>query len=470
MTQLTISRSVLHTSTVEFKRHFREYLKTLAKDIDTNRVELIEALEWCFDRWEYWRQKFYPDAELMFPFFQSGRRGSEFGHYSTCGSSGQPSVIHIKRSFLMGTSDITVAKLSPTKKLVLLKDHPDRLTFVDQTILHELLPQYLHEASPSAAEYESSESGKNYKGHGPLFAAECNRINETLHPELGFEFVPVRHMKRSHAKVNDVQRPSCAHFTHGELFHAWDITNPDLLGWQIEENRQRLEQALAFYGGAVELVEEAAEVATDFPAPFDSSCAEVCHQQLLGYDQEKDTDLVTAFHLAVLQQMQAAGTLDELLDAIGHSTAPADIRPASRQQMALVEDKPVAIGWRPAEGDWIHVDGYDDKVFVVQDIDGDRLWVTAVGEPGGNWMGPVSDADVCKASTVPTSVDSRLPALTQEYPISDPVASLKRLEADITAAGGKAALCKNQFGLKDGSSLSRHQKALKAAIAQLVAA
>ena len=416
MTQLTISRSVLHTSTVEFKRHFREYLKTLAKDIDTNRVELIEALEWCFDRCEHWRQKFYPDAELMFPFFQSGRRGSEFGHYSTCGSSGQPSVIHIKRSFLMGTSDITVAKLSPTKKLVLLKDHPDRLKFVDQTILHELVHQYLHEASPSAAEYESSESGKNYKGHGPLFAAECNRINETLHPELGFEFVPVRHMKRSHAKVNDVQRPSCAHFTHGELFHAWDITNPDLMGWQIEENRQRLEQALAFYGGAVELVEEAAEVATDFPAPFDSSCAEVCHQQLLGYDQEKDTDLVTAFHLAVLQQMQAAGTLDELLDAIGHSIAPADIQPAAGENGQTV---------------------------------------IAIPESG---------------PTVPTSVDSRLPALTQEYPISDPVASLKRLEADITAAGGKAALCKNQFGLKDGSSLSRHLKALKAAIAQLVAA
>ena len=235
-------------------------------------------------------------------------------------------------------------------------------------------------------------------------------------PELGFEFVPVRHMKRSHAKVNDVQRPSCAHFTHGELFHAWDITNPDLLGWQIEENRQRLEQALAFYGGAVELVEEAAEVATDFPAPFDSSCAEVCHQQLLGYDQAKDTDLVTAFHLAVLQQMQAAGTLDELLDAIGHSTAPADIQPAAGENGQTV---------------------------------------IAIPESG---------------PTVPTSVDSRLPALTQEYPISDPVASLKRLEADITAAGGKAALCKNQFGLKDGSSLSRHLKALKAAIAQLVAA
>ena len=57
MTQTTISRSVLETLTIEFKQHFREYLKVLAQDVDTNRVELIDALEWCFDRWEHWRQK-----------------------------------------------------------------------------------------------------------------------------------------------------------------------------------------------------------------------------------------------------------------------------------------------------------------------------------------------------------------------------------------------------------------------------
>lgn len=401
MAQTTISRSVLKTPTIEFKQHFRDYLKVLAQDIDTHRVELIEALEWCFDRWEHWRQKFYPEADLMFPFFQSGRRGSEFGHYSTLGNSGQPSVIHIKRSYLMGTSDITVCKLSPTKKLVLKKDHPDRLKFVDQTILHELVHQYLHEASPDAATYESSESGKNYKGHGPLFAAECNRINQVLHPELGFEFVPVRHMKRSHAKVNDVQRPSCAHFTHGELFHAWDFTNPDLADWQIEENRRRLEQALAFYGGAVELVKEAEEVVTDFPAPFAPDCAEVCIQQLKAWDEANGSNLLNHFVQAVLEHAGAS------------SAVPVNIPPASRQQLELVPEP----------------------------------------QP-----------------TVPTSGDGEPATLRDVYPISDPANSLSRLNADIKAAGGKGALCKQRFGLKDGSTLSRHLKALQSAVSELVAA
>ena len=48
--------------------------------------------------------------------------------------------------------------------------------------------------------------------------------------------------------------------------------------------------------------------------------------------------------------------------------------------------------------------------------------------------------------------------------------SLERLNADIKAADGKAALCKTRFGLKDGSTLSRHLKALKREIEVLVAA
>lgn len=75
MAQATISRSVLETPTIEFKQHFREYLKVLAQDVDSMRVELIKHLEWCFDRWEHWRQKFYPDADLMFPFFLSMKAG-----------------------------------------------------------------------------------------------------------------------------------------------------------------------------------------------------------------------------------------------------------------------------------------------------------------------------------------------------------------------------------------------------------
>ena len=408
MTQTTISRSVLETLTIEFKQHFREYLKVLAQDVDTNRVELIDALEWCFDRWEHWRQKFYPEANLVFPFFQSGRRGSEFGHYSTCGSSGQPSVMHIKRSFLMGTSDITVYKLSATQKLVLKADHPNRLAFVDQTILHELVHQYLHEASPDAATYESSESGKNYKGHGPLFAAECNRINQTLHPELGFEFVPVRHMKRSHAKVNDVQRPSCAHFTHGELFFKWDPSNPDLTRDQIIENRRCLEEALAYYGGAVELVEEAEEVVTDFPAPFAADCAEVCIQQLQDWDKTNGSNLLDHFVKAVLEHAGAS------------SDAPLNIPPASREQMQLIPEPTV-----PSSVD--------------------------------------SPTALVDENTV---LDMRA-----VYPISNAANSLAQLTADITASGmKKAAFAQHHFGHKRGDLLSRHLKQLRNAVDELVAA
>ena len=418
----TIDRSVWGTSTDAFKAHFRQYLKDLAANGDGYRAQLIDRLEWCFDRWDHWRQKFYPqtDSPMLFPFFQSAKGGSEFGHYSICGASGQPSVIHLKRSYLMGTSDVTVWKISPTQKLVLKKDHPNRLRYVDATILHELVHQYLHEGAPAAIrrEYEGNESSW-YKGHGPLFAAECNRINQILHPEYGFEYVPVRHSKKTHAKVADVQRPSCANFTHGELFWCWDPSNPDLTAEQKEQNRHRLQQALAFYDGAVELVQEAEQQETDFNAPYATDCADVCHQQLLAHDQEKATDLLTAFHLAALKQMQAADTLDQLLAEIGHSTAVLNIPPANGKNGS---------GAAPA---------------------------VAVPESG---------------PTVPASGDGERLTLKTAYPISDPVASLKRLNADIEAAGGKAALCQQQFGLKDGSTLSRHLKALQQEISDLVAA
>jgi hypothetical protein len=299
---------------------------------------------------------------------------------------------------------------------VLKADHSDRCRFVDQTILHELVHQYLYEASPEATSYEAIEAGKNYKGHGPLFAAECNRINQTLHPELGFDFVPVRHTKRSHAKVADVQRPSCAHFTHGELFWSWDPSDPELADWQIEENCQRLSQALEFYGGAVELVEEAEEIITDFSAPFAADCADVCHQALMGYDQTNRTGLLKSFHLSVLQQMQAADTLDGLLTEIGRSTGQLDIPPARMKSVSA-------------------------------DV--------------ASEFGP----------SVSASVDSSAPSTLRDvYPISDPANSLARLNGDIRAAGGKAALCQQRFGLRDGSSLSRHLKALQHVLTDLMAA
>jgi len=412
-----INRSVWGTSTDDFKRHFREYLKDLAQSDDPYRVELIESLEWCFDRWNYWRQKFYPETSqpLLYPFFQAGRRGNELGHYSTVGDSGQPSVIHIKRSYLLGTADTTVWKISPTKELVLKKDHPNRRKYVDATILHELVHQYLTEAAPDAVrrEYLSTEC-TGYKGHGAKFAEECNRINQVLHPELGFEFVPVRHSKKTHAKVNDRQRPSCAQFTHGEIFWKWDPSANDLTFDQKAENAERLQQALNYFGGAVELVEEAEKIETEFSAPFDSSCADVCLTALTAHDQTEQTGLVEAFHLAVLKQLQENDQLDAALQAIGYSAASPNIPPANGEN-------------------------------------GNGRKVVAVPESG---------------PTVPSKGDGEVTTLSSAYPLKDAEVSIRRLQADLAAekanGGNNQTFALRRFGHPNGQQLSRHIKRLKA--------
>lgn len=422
----SIDRSVWGTSTDDFKQHFRQYLKDLAANDSGYRAELIERLEWCFDRWDHWRQKFYAEtaAPLWFPFFEKHEKGSELGSYAVCGNSGQPSVISLKLTLLMGDRDLNLFSIGKTKKVVLKADHPDRLKVVDLVILHELIHQYLHEGAnqETRATYAATECAegkkKRYQGHGPLFAAECNRIADQLHPELGFKTARVRHTKRSHAAVVDVQRVSCGQFGVMNLFFEWDPTADDLNDEQVQENRERFQQALTYFGGAIEVVATEQQEDTDFLAPFAPDCADVCHQQLLAYDQAKSTDLIAAFHLAALQQMQAAGTLDGMLQAIGYSTAPVNIPPANGQN-------------------------------------GKSCKVVAISESG---------------PTVPTSGDGELATLRDVYPISDPANSLSRLNADIKAAGGKGALCKQRFGLKDGSTLSRHLKALQSAVSELVAA
>jgi hypothetical protein len=422
----SIDRSVWGTSTDSFKTHYRQYLKDLAANDSGYRADLIERLEWCFDRWDYWRQKFYAEtaAPLWFPFFEKHEKGSELGSYAVCGNSGQPSVISLKLALLMGDRDLTLFGIGKTRKVVLKAYHPDRLKVVDLVILHELIHQYLHEGAKKETRdiYAATECAegkkKRYQGHGPLFAEECNRITEQLHPQLGFTPARVRHSKRTHAAVIDVQRVSCGQFGVMNLFFAWDPTADDLNDEQLKENRERFQQALTYFGGAVEVVAVEQMPATDFFAPYATDCADVCHQQLLAYDQANDTDLVASFHLAVLKQMQRARMLDQLLQEIGHSAAPLNIPPA--------------------------------------------------GTENGNGSRPVAVPE--SGPTVPSSGDSERPTLKTVYPVGDPVASLKRLSADIEAAGGKAVLCQQQFGLKDGSTLSRHLKALQQEINDLVAA
>ena len=145
MTPATLERSVWGASTDEFKLQFRSYLQGLAATDDGCRAALIGRLEWCLDRWNHWRKRFYPttEAPLLFPFIQSAEGGSEFGHYAVVGASGQPSVIHVRRDVLTGTRDIPIRKWvtadGARHQLALLAGHPQRTKFVDLLILHELI-------------------------------------------------------------------------------------------------------------------------------------------------------------------------------------------------------------------------------------------------------------------------------------------------------------------------------------------
>ena len=321
---------------------------------------------------------------------------------------------------LMGTSDLTVYKITPTKKLVLKADHPERIKFVDQVILHELVHQYLHEGAPPEVirKYEDSESGTNHKGHGSLFAAECNRINEVLHPELGFEFIPVRHVKRDRGPLADRQRPSCAQFTHGELLFAWSPTDEKLTPEQLEDNRQRMEQALRYYGGAIEVVQEAEEVETDFSAPFDTDCGDVCIQNLKDFDKANGTKLELSFYKSVLTSLKSEGMLEAALQGVGQSAAPVNIQPVERQEPA-----PEPFG----------------KV--------DQL------------LNEIKELTEPEVSVPPTG--DNFPSLTEEYPLSDWYKSLGRLNHHIRESGlSKADFARQRFGHQNGQQLSRHLKRL----------
>jgi hypothetical protein len=426
----TGQRSVWGTSTDEFKKRFREYLQELAKSDDTYRVDLIDRLEWCFDRWNDWREAFYPETAepMLFPFFETHQKGSELGSYAVCGNSGQPSVISLKLALLTGGRDVTLFR-SNTERLVLKGDRPRSDRVANLVIIHELVHQFLHEGADARTRerYESTEcaSGRQsrYKGHGDLFATECNRISEQLHPELGFRVSPVRHMKRSHSKGLS-RRVSCGQFGLGNLFFLWDPTLDDLSPHEVTANRERLEQALEYFEGAVDLVPVEPKVIVDFAAPFTDGCASVCHQELTAFDQNNGTTLVHDFRLAVVQQLHAEGALESLLAEVGHSVAQSDISPAEGEKVPMAA---------PVEETIEYVDG---SVHTIDEL-----------------MDDIGLGDV------PTGGDK--PTLKAVYPVSDAFTSLGRLLHDIDEAGGKAALCVDRFGLKDGSSLSRHLKELR---------
>ncbi len=427
-------RSVWGVETDAFKTSFRTYLQGMQGD-DNDRDELIKRVLWCVDVWDQHRREYFPNERcerpLLFPFFEAqGQAGGREkpATYKLFGSQGQPSVIAIQHNLLMATSDLTIWKSKDgERRLVLKKDHILRTHYIERLIVHQLLQQYLVESAPEDVRREythQTSSGaaanggefKTYKGHGTVFANHANDLNKTHGmPLLGdeFEFSRLRHYKPRHAPSVDRQRPSCSWFGTLDMFFVWDPEADGLTDKQLRENEARMAQALAWYEGAVTLVEAEAPALKTFEAPFDSSCADACINELSAYDKAHGTSLVWDFLNRIRDGFPAV------------SLESRDVPHSASAEESKVE----------------YVDG---SVHTIDEL-----------------MGDIGLGDV------PAKGDK--PTLTKVYPLNSPVVSLAQLETDLAEAKAqkvtKAEFAKQRFGHARGDQLSRHMKRLREAVA-----
>lgn len=430
---MPIDRSVWGVETDDFKTAFKDYLLSLQDD-DDDRDCLIQKVLWIVDVWDKYRREYFPNERcerpLKFPFPEAQPQAGSTekpASYKLVGSQGQPSVIAIRHNLLMATSDLTIWKSGDgERRLVLKKDHILRSRYIERLIVHQLLQQYLVESAPEGIRREythQTSSGaaanggefKTYKGHGTVFANHANWLNHTFGmPLLGDKFEPsrLRHYKPRHAPSADRQRPSCSWFGTLDMFFLWDPDAEGLSDEQLRENDARMKQALAWYDGAVTLVETQAPALTTFEAPFDESCVDVCVNELRAYDQAHGTGLLTAF----IKRIQHDMPMDPI--------APSEIPPVARTKDCI----------EYADGSLHTIDELMDDI--------------GLGD-------------------VPAQGDK--PSLANVYPLNSPAVSLAQLETDLAEAKAqkvtKAQFAHERFGHKRGDLLSRHLKALRQAVA-----
>ena len=174
-----------------------------------------------------------------------------------------------------------------------------------------------------------------------------------------------------------------------------------------------MELALGFYEGAVELKAVEAPPVESFEAPLDSSCADVCVNELDAFDQANGTSLLAAF----IRRIREALPMDPI--------APSEIPTSARADKSAVQY---------ADGSLHSIDDFMDDIGLGDvPMDGDK------------------------------------PKLKVIYPLDRPLSSLKSLEFDIEIAKEKgvtkAEFAQQRFGLPNGQQLSRHLKALRQAAA-----
>ena len=474
--EMPTKRSVWGTSTDDFKNLFRDYLREMQGD-DQDRDNLISRVMWCIDVWDKHRNDYFPDNRchqaLNFPFFEfPGLAGAneEPAKYKLIGSAGQPSVIEIRHNLMMGTSDLTIWKSGDgERRLVLKKDHPKRDAYIERLIVHQLLHQFLVEAAPDFIRSEYTHQTRNgaagtggefktYKGHGNLFARFADQLSSDNGMTLlgdDFEVVPLRHYKVRNAAASDRQRPSCSWFCTLDMFFVWDPDAEGLTEEQLTENKVRMDQALAWYDGAVELVETEKPPVENFEAPFDSSCADVCINELNAYDEANGTNCLEAFVRRIA---------DFAVPSVESTEIPPSARVEEPTQRVKTPPCPFSVGDKvrhPAKGEC-------QVTHLFAPVDGNGWNVGVLTASGQKEITPASS--LTPNADVPTDGDTaEKPTLRSKYPLDNAKVSLALLETDLAAAKKNkvtyAQFAHQRFGHSDGAQLSRHRKALREAAA-----
>ena len=167
-------------------KHREEFKEFVLRDSDAWYRPL---LKWLYESWESYAKDLL-ECEMTPPYIllSPPARAQAIGDYGEVSSFGGHSQIRIRPTLFSGEHK-------------LLRDGDEyeegRALFIADVLLHEFVHQYQHEID--------GEPEESYRGHGPRFAATCNRIGEKL------SLPPVRVAK---ARGKDKDLPSCAQWPH----------------------------------------------------------------------------------------------------------------------------------------------------------------------------------------------------------------------------------------------------------------
>jgi len=143
-----------------------------------------------YDLWEEWNIKYF-ESKLIPPYIlltdmQGVRTMGDCSNFSGFGGKSQ---IRLRKAIITG--DFGIMKQGS-------KDPEGCFLVIADTLLHEMIHQYMQEVEGDAEE--------KYKGHGPKFRDHCNRIGKDL------DFLPVKTAKEKSKELSDT--PLCAYWPH----------------------------------------------------------------------------------------------------------------------------------------------------------------------------------------------------------------------------------------------------------------